>query len=79
MILLIVAIGALCCMATNTVMIFKLLYTKPAEPVVVQEEKTPEERERERLALEAQRLELDGLKNILEHTGFAWKKGDKSE
>lgn len=79
MILLIVAIGALCCMATNTVMIFKLLYTKPAEPVVVQEEKTPEERERERLALEAQRLELEGLQSVMSHTGFAWRKGDKNE
>ena len=79
LILLIVAIGALCCMATNIVMIFKLLYTKPAEPVNVKEEKSPEEQERERMALEVQRLELEGVQNIMSHTGFAWRKGDKNE
>ena len=79
MILLIVAVGALCCMATNMVMIFKLLYEKPAEPVNVKEEKSPEEQERERMALEVQRLELEGLQNMMSHTGFAWRKGDKNE
>ena len=79
LILLIVAIGALCCMATNIVMIFKLLYTKPAEPVIEKDERSPEERERESLALEAQRLELEGLQNMWHHTGFAWRNGGKNE
>ena len=79
LILLIVAIGALCCMATNIVMIFKLLYTKPAEPVVIKEERSPAEQELERLALEAHRLELEGLQNMMSHTGFAWRNGGKNE
>lgn len=79
LILLIVAVGALCCMATNMVMIFKLLYTKPAEPVIEKDERSPEERERERLALEAQRLELEGVQSIMSHTGFAWRNGGKNE
>ena len=79
LILLIVAVGALCCMATNIVMIFKLLYEKPAEPVIEKDERSPEERERERLALEAQRLELEGLQNMMSHTGFAWRNGGNNE
>ena len=42
-------------------------------------EKTPEEKERERLALEAQRMELEGLQNMMSHTGFPWKNGGKSQ
>ena len=78
LILLIIAIGALCCMATNTVMIFSLL-RKPDKPAVEEPEKTPEEKERERLALEAQRMELEGLQNMMSHTGFPWKNGGKSQ
>ena len=78
LILLIIAIGALCCMETNTVMIFSLL-RKPDKPDVEEPEKTPEEKERERLALEAQRMELEGLQNMMSHTGFPWKNGGKSQ
>lgn len=77
MILLIVAMAALCCMAANTAMIFKLLHhseTASREP-----EKTPEEKERERLALERDRLEMEGLQNMMNYTGFGWKNGGKSE
>ena len=51
LILAVVALGALCCMASNTVMIFMLLWKRPEKPVNAEAEKTPEEKERERLAL----------------------------
>lgn len=79
LILAAVALGALCCMASNTVMIFVLMWKKPDKPVNVEAEKTPEEKERERLALEAQRMELEGLQNMMSHTGFPWKNGGKSQ
>ena len=72
LILLIVAMAALCCMATNTVMIVKLLHQKQ-EPVKPEPEKSPEERERERLALEQYRLETEGLQNMMAYTGFGFK------
>lgn len=74
LILLVIALAALCCMATNTVMTFKLLYQKQ-KPVETEPEKTAEERERERLALEAYRLETEGLQNMMAYTGFK-KRGD---
>lgn len=74
LILLVIALAALCCMATNTVMTFKLLYQKQ-KPVETEPEKTAEERERERLALEAHRLEIEGLQNMMAYTGFK-KRGD---
>ena len=79
LILAVVALGALCGMASNTVMIFVLMWKKPDKPVNVEAEKTPEEKERERLALEAQRMELEGLQNMMSHTGFPWKNGGKSQ
>lgn len=79
LILAVVALGALCCMASNTVMIFVLMWGKQDKPVNVEAEKTPEEKERERLALEAQRMELEGLQNMMSHTGFPWKNGGKSQ
>lgn len=79
LILAVVALGALCCMASHTVMIFILMWKKPDKPVNAEEEKTPEEKERERLALEAQRMELEGLQNMMSHTGFPWKNGGKSQ
>lgn len=79
LIMAVVALGALCCMASNTVMIFILMCKKPDKPVNVEAEKTPEEKERERLALEAQRMELEGLQNMMSHTGFPWKNGGKSQ
>lgn len=78
LILLIIAIGALCCMATNTVMIFSLL-RKPEKPAVEEPEKTPEEKERERIAMENQRLMQEGLENMMAFTGFGWKNGGKSQ
>lgn len=77
MILLVVAIAALCCMATNTAMIFKMLHR--GENAAREPEKTPEEKERERLALEQYRLEMEGLQNMMNFTGFGWKNGGKSE
>lgn len=72
LILLVIAMAALCCMATNTVMIFKLLYQK--HPQTKQEpEKTPEEQERERNALETYRMEMEGLQNMMSYTGFDFK------
>lgn len=78
LILLIIAIGALCCMATNTVMIFSLL-RKPEKPSVEEPEKTPEEKERERIAIENQRLMQEGLENMMAFTGFGWKNGGKNQ
>lgn len=72
LILLIVAMAALCCMATNTAMIVKLLY-RTQEPVQREPEKTEEEKERERLALEQYRLETEGLQNMMAYTGFGFK------
>lgn len=72
LILLIVAMAALCCMATNAVMIVKLLY-RTQEPVQREPEKTAEEKERERLALEQYRLETEGLQNMMTYTGFGFK------
>lgn len=78
LILLIIAMAALCCMATNTVMIFKLLNQKK-EPAARELEKTPEEKERERLALEQYRLETEGLQNMMAYTGFGFKNRGDSE
>ena len=58
LILAVVALGALCCMASQTVMIFILMWKKPDKPVNMEAEKTPEEKERERLAFVFQSLEL---------------------
>lgn len=79
LILAIVALGALCCMASNMVMVFMLIWKKQEHTVSSEPEKTPEEKERERLALEAQRMELEGLQNMMAHTGFSWKNGGKSQ
>lgn len=76
-VLLIVAVAALCCMATNMVMVFKLLHHN--ETVSREPEKTPEEKERDRLAMEQYRLEMEGLQNMMAHTGFAWRNGGKGE
>ena len=78
LILLIIAMAALCCMATNTVMIFKLMNQKQ-EPAAREPEKTPEEKERERLALEQYRLETEGLQNMMAYTGFGFKNRGDSE
>lgn len=78
LILLVIAVAALCCMATNTVMIFKLLYQKQ-EATPKAPEKTPEEKERERLALEQYRLETEGLQNMMAYTGFGFKNRGVSE
>lgn len=72
LILLVLAMAALCCMATNTVMIFKLLYQKQ-EQTKQEPEKSPEERERERIALETYRAEMEGLQNMMSYTGFGFK------
>lgn len=72
LILLVVAMAALCCMATNTVMIFKLLYQKQTQ-TKQEPEKTPEEQERERIALETYRMEMEGLQNMMSYTGFDFK------
>ena len=69
LILLVVAMAALCCMATNTVMIFKLLYQKQSQ-TKQEPEKTSEEKERERIALETYRKEMEGLQNMMSYTGF---------
>ena len=75
-ILLAIAASTLCCMATNTVMTFKLLYQKRETPAK-EPEKTAEEKERERNALEAHLAEMEGLQNIMAYTGFNWKnRGD---
>lgn len=78
LILLIVAMAALCCMATNTVMIFKLLHQKQ-EPAKAEPEKNPEEKERERLALERYRLETEGVQNMMAYTGFGFKNRGERE
>ena len=76
LILLVVVLAALCCVTTHTVMIFKLLYTK-RERTNREPEKTPEEKERERIALETYRSEMEGLQNMMSYTGFGFKnRGD---
>lgn len=66
-----VAVAAMSCMVTNTIMVFKLLYKQ--EPTYKEPEKTAEEKERERLALEAEQKRIDGVQNIMAYTGFNWK------
>ena len=46
---------------------------------VIEAEKTPEEKERERLAIENQRLMQEGLENMMAFTGFGWKNGGKNQ
>lgn len=77
-ILLVTAMAALCCMATNTIVIVKLLY-RTQEPVQREPEKTAEEKERERLALEQYRLETEGLQNMMAYTGFGFKNRGEGE
>lgn len=72
MIILIVAVAALCCMGTNLVMVCLLLYRK-GERTMQEPEKTREELERERKELEAQRKELEGIQNMMAYTGFKWR------
>lgn len=76
-VLLIVAVAALCCMATNMVMVFKLLHHN--ETVSREPEKTPEEKERDRLEVERYRLEMEGLQEIMNYTGFPNRNGGKGE
>lgn len=66
-----VAVAAMSCMVTNTIMVFKLLYKQ--EPTYKEPEKTAEEKDRERLALEAEQKRIDGVQNIMAYTGFNWK------
>ena len=75
-IILIVALAALCCMASNLALVYAALHQKKGQEAR-EPEKTPDDLERERKELEAQRKELEGLQNILSHTGFAWKNGGK--
>lgn len=79
LILAVVALGALCCMASNTIMIFLMMWEKHGNQVNTEPEKTPEERERERLAMENQRLMQEGLENMMAFTGFGWKNGGKRQ
>ena len=65
------AVAAMSCMVTNTIMVFKLLYKQ--EPTYKEPEKTAEERELERLALEAEQKRIDGVQQIMAYTGFNWK------
>lgn len=73
-VLLLIGLGALMCMTTNSVMIWKILYSGKTKTSA--EEKTEEELEQERKRLEQQRMELEGLHNINAYTGFLWKGGD---
>ena len=65
------AVAAMSCMVTNTIMVFKLLYKQ--EPTYKEPEKTAEERERERIAMETYRAEMEGIQNMMAYTGFNWK------
>lgn len=75
LVLLMIGLGALLCMVTNSVLIWKILFSRPTRNTA-EEEKTAEELELERKRLEQQRLELEGLQNINAYTGFLWKDGD---
>lgn len=78
MILLIVALAALCCMASNLALVYAALHQKKGQEAR-EVEKTKEELERERKELEAQRKDLEGKLNIFSYTGFPWKNGGKEE
>ena len=65
------AVAAMSCMATNTILVFKLLYKQ--ESTSKAPEKTVEEKERERLALEVEQKRTEGLQQIMAYTGFGWK------
>ena len=75
-IILIVAMAALCCMATMTVLACMVILQKREKPAAPRE-LTDEEKELQKLELEQQRLQLQGLKDMFSWDGFGKMGGRK--
>lgn len=72
-VIMIVALAALCCMATNLVLVAAFLRKKDEKPQA--EERTAEEIEQERKYLERLQKTQKGFEDAMAYTGFPVRKG----